>query len=183
VRKSGISFPFDDEPSDVEVELADHTRYVGAERHACPAVVEQRDWILLRDQLALVDDELDHSSRRTGQQLVHDQPPSFASAPASTRYGTGVVLFVGTVVLVVAVMLLTNGSWRRLGEIHLRSLWLLFVALGVQLVLEFVDFSPDRIDDVGLGLTPPVEAAVDVGSRTRNDSNVTSAASIWPVSS
>jgi hypothetical protein len=63
-----------------------------------------------------------------------------------------VVLFVGTAILVVAMMLLTHGSWRRLGEVRLRSLWLLFVAVAIQLLLEFVHFARDRFDDLGLGL-------------------------------
>jgi hypothetical protein len=63
-----------------------------------------------------------------------------------------VVFVVGTIVLSVLVVVLTRGSFERLGRIQLRAVWLLLVALVAQLVLEFVDFPDERIDDVGFAL-------------------------------
>ena len=62
------------------------------------------------------------------------------------------VFVVGTIVLSVLVVVLTRGSFERLGQIRLRATWLLLVALIAQLVLEFVDFPEDRVDDVGFAL-------------------------------
>jgi len=58
------------------------------------------------------------------------------------------------VVLVVAVLVvpLTRGSFRRLSQLHFRHLWVLFVALGVQIVLEYVDFPKARIEDLGVAI-------------------------------
>jgi len=63
-----------------------------------------------------------------------------------------VVLYLGTIVLVALVVVITRGSFRRLGQIELRWLWLLFVALAIQIALEVVTFPKARIDDVGFGL-------------------------------
>jgi hypothetical protein len=63
-----------------------------------------------------------------------------------------VVFVVGTIVLSVLVVVATRGSFERLGQIKLRAVWLLLVALVAQLVLEFVDFPEERIDDVGFAL-------------------------------
>ncbi len=58
------------------------------------------------------------------------------------------------VVLVVLLMVpITSGSFRRLGRLQFRALWLLLVALILQFVLEFIDFPKDRIDDVGFSLS------------------------------
>ena len=70
------------------------------------------------------------------------------SGPA--RYGIDVVFMVGTIVLAVLVVVLTKGSFERLGRSG-SVLWLLFVAL-IQIVLEVVDFPEDRIDDVGFAI-------------------------------
>jgi Family of unknown function (DUF5317) len=68
------------------------------------------------------------------------------------RLGTvsRVTFFVLTLVAAVLIVLATKGSFRRLGRIQFRILWLLFVALGIQIVLEYVTFPKDRIDDLGL---------------------------------
>jgi hypothetical protein len=63
-----------------------------------------------------------------------------------------VVFVVGTIVLSVLVVVLTRGSFERLGQIRLRALWMLLVALAGQLVLELVDFPEDRIEDLGFAL-------------------------------
>ena len=70
----------------------------------------------------------------------------------SGRYRIAVVFFVATIVVAVLVVALTRGSFQRLGQIKLRALWLMLVALGIQIVLEFVDFPRDRIEDAGLGI-------------------------------
>ncbi len=62
------------------------------------------------------------------------------------------VLYLGTIVLAALVVVVTGGSFRRLGHIELRWLWLLFVALAIQVALEFVTFPKARIDDLGFGL-------------------------------
>jgi hypothetical protein len=56
------------------------------------------------------------------------------------------------VVLVVAVLVvpLTRGSFRRLAQLQFRHLWVLFLALGVQIALEYVDFPKDRMEDLGV---------------------------------
>jgi hypothetical protein len=63
-----------------------------------------------------------------------------------------VISFVATIALAILVVVATKGSFRRLGKIKFRFLWVLFVALAVQLPLDFYDFPKDRIDDVGLGI-------------------------------
>jgi hypothetical protein len=63
-----------------------------------------------------------------------------------------VTFFVLTLLAAVLVVVATKGSFRRLGRIQFRILWLLFVALGIQIVLEYVTFPKDRIDDLGLAI-------------------------------
>jgi hypothetical protein len=63
-----------------------------------------------------------------------------------------VVLYLGTIVLAALVVAVTKGSFRRLGQIEVRALWLLLLALAIQIALEFVTFPKARIDDVGFGL-------------------------------
>ncbi len=63
-----------------------------------------------------------------------------------------VVFAVGTIVLSVLVVVLTRGSFERLGHLRLRALWLLLVALVAQLALEFIDLPVARLDDVGFAL-------------------------------
>lgn len=62
------------------------------------------------------------------------------------------VFAIGTIVLSVLVVVLTRGSFERLGRIRFRALWLLLVALVAQLALEFVTLSTARLDDLGFGL-------------------------------
>lgn len=63
-----------------------------------------------------------------------------------------VIFFVATIALAVIVVVASKGSFSRLGSLHFRMLWLLFVGLAIQIVLEVVDFPKDRIDDVGIGI-------------------------------
>lgn len=58
------------------------------------------------------------------------------------------------VVLVVAVLVvpLTRGSFRRLSQLQFRHLWVLFLALAVQIALEYVDFPKDRMEDLGVAI-------------------------------
>jgi hypothetical protein len=46
----------------------------------------------------------------------------------------------------------TRGRFRQLGRLRIQSWWLLVLGLGVQVALELVEVSADRIDDIGLGL-------------------------------
>jgi hypothetical protein len=63
-----------------------------------------------------------------------------------------VIFFVATIALALVVVVATKGSFSRLGSLHFRMLWLLFVGLAVQIVLEVVEFPKDRIDDAGIGI-------------------------------
>jgi hypothetical protein len=63
-----------------------------------------------------------------------------------------VVFFVATIVVALVVVVVTRGSFHELGRVRLHAVWLLLAALAIQVVLEFVDFPEDRIDDVGLGI-------------------------------
>jgi hypothetical protein len=63
-----------------------------------------------------------------------------------------VLFYVGAIAVVALVVVLTRGSFRRLGRIELRHVWLLLVALAIQVVLEVVTFAPDQIDTIGFGL-------------------------------
>ena len=57
-----------------------------------------------------------------------------------------------TVLIAVVLVAATKGCFEQLGSLHFRMLWLLLIALRVQVVLEFVDFPANRIDDVGLAI-------------------------------
>jgi len=63
-----------------------------------------------------------------------------------------VVFFAATILIAVILVSTTKGDFHQLGALQFRALWLLLIALGVQVVLEFVDFPADRIDDLGLAI-------------------------------
>jgi hypothetical protein len=63
-----------------------------------------------------------------------------------------VVFFVATIAIALLVVLVTKGSFHQLGRIELHAVWLLLVALAVQVVLEFIEFPDDRVDDLGLSI-------------------------------
>jgi hypothetical protein len=63
-----------------------------------------------------------------------------------------VLLYLGTIVLALIVVVVTRGSFRRLARLELKALWLLLLALAIQIALEYVTFPRDRIDDLGFGL-------------------------------
>jgi hypothetical protein len=63
-----------------------------------------------------------------------------------------VLFYVGAIGVVALIFVLTKGSFRRLGRIELRHVWILLVALAIQVVLEVVSFAPDQIDTIGFGL-------------------------------
>jgi len=63
-----------------------------------------------------------------------------------------VIFFVATIALAIIVVVVTKGSVERLGRLRFRMLWLLFLGLAIQIVLEVVDFPKDRIEDVGFGI-------------------------------
>jgi hypothetical protein len=63
-----------------------------------------------------------------------------------------VIFFVATIALAIFVVLATKGSFERLGRLRFRMLWLLFLGLAVQIVLEVVDFPKDRIEDLGFAI-------------------------------
>jgi hypothetical protein len=69
-----------------------------------------------------------------------------------THYVGRVLLYVGTIVLAALVVVVTKGSFRRLGRIKLRAFWLLLLALALQIALEFDVVPRQRYDDVGFGL-------------------------------
>jgi hypothetical protein len=63
-----------------------------------------------------------------------------------------VIFFAVTIALAIVVVVATKGSFGRLGSLHFRLLWLLFLGLAIQIVLEVVDFPKDRIDDLGIAI-------------------------------
>lgn len=60
--------------------------------------------------------------------------------------------YVVTLFAALLIVVVTKGSYRRLGRIHFRAMPLLFVALAIQVALEFVDFPKDRIEDLGFAI-------------------------------
>lgn len=62
------------------------------------------------------------------------------------------IFIVVTIALAVVVVVATKGSFSRLGSLHFRMLWLLFLGLAIQILLEIVDFPKDRIDDAGIAI-------------------------------
>ena len=62
------------------------------------------------------------------------------------------IFFVATIALAIIVVVVTKGSVERLGRLRFRMLWLLFLGLAIQIVLEVVDFPKDRIEDVGFAI-------------------------------
>jgi hypothetical protein len=52
----------------------------------------------------------------------------------------------------IAIVLVTRGSLRQLLRLRIQSIWMVVLALGIQIVLEFVDLPKDRIDNLGFGL-------------------------------
>ncbi len=62
------------------------------------------------------------------------------------------IFFVATIALAIIVVVATKGSVERLGRLRFRMLWLLFLGLAVQIVLEVVDFPKDRIEDLGFAI-------------------------------
>ena len=62
------------------------------------------------------------------------------------------IFIVVTIALAVVVVVATKGSFSRLGSLHFRMLWLLFLGLAIQIALEVVDFPKDRIDDAGIAI-------------------------------
>ena len=68
------------------------------------------------------------------------------------RYLGAVIFFVATFVVAIVVVVTTKGSFGRLATVHYQHLWLLFLGLAIQIVLEFVTFPKDRIDDAGFAL-------------------------------
>lgn len=63
-----------------------------------------------------------------------------------------VIFFVMTIALAIIVVVATKGSFERLSRLHFRMLWLLFLGLAIQIVLEVVEFREDRIEDVGFAI-------------------------------
>ena len=62
------------------------------------------------------------------------------------------VLVVGTIILVVCAVVLTGGSFARVGRLRLRAFWLLVAAFVAQIPLEFVTMPKARYEDVGFAL-------------------------------
>ncbi len=54
--------------------------------------------------------------------------------------------------LALVVVLVTRGSFSQLFRLPIQSVWLVVVALAIQLLLAFVDIPADRFDDLGFGL-------------------------------
>jgi hypothetical protein len=63
-----------------------------------------------------------------------------------------VIFFAATIALSIVVVVATKGSFERLGRLRFHMLWLLFVGLAIQIVLEVVDVPADRIEDLGVAI-------------------------------
>ncbi len=62
------------------------------------------------------------------------------------------LLYAFAMLVAVAVVPLTDGSYEHLTELTYRRAWLLVVGLGMQVALAVVDLPKDRLDDLGAGL-------------------------------
>ncbi len=62
------------------------------------------------------------------------------------------IFFVATIALAIIVIVATKGSFERLSRLRFRMVWLLFLGLAIQIVLEVVEFPKDRIEDVGFAI-------------------------------
>ena len=60
------------------------------------------------------------------------------------------IAIVGGVALVV--VLVTRGSFSQLLRLPIQSIWMVLVALAIQILLASVDIPADRLDDLGFGL-------------------------------
>lgn len=60
------------------------------------------------------------------------------------------IVIVGGVALVV--VLVTRGSFSQLFGLPIQSIWMVLVALAIQILLAFVDIPAARLDDLGIGL-------------------------------
>ena len=60
------------------------------------------------------------------------------------------IAIVGGIALVV--VLVTRGSLSQLFRLPIQSIWMVLVALGIQILLAFVDIPASRLDDLGFGL-------------------------------
>jgi hypothetical protein len=60
------------------------------------------------------------------------------------------IAIVGGVALVV--VLVTRGSFSQLFRLPIESIWMVLVALAIQILLAFVDIPAARLDDLGFGL-------------------------------
>jgi hypothetical protein len=60
------------------------------------------------------------------------------------------IAIVGGVALVV--VLVTRGSFSQLFRLPIQSIWMVLIALAIQILLAFVDIPANRLDDLGFGL-------------------------------
>jgi hypothetical protein len=60
------------------------------------------------------------------------------------------IAIVGGVALVV--VLVTRGSFSQLFRLPIQSIWMVLVALAIQILLAFVEIPANRLDDLGFGL-------------------------------
>ena len=60
------------------------------------------------------------------------------------------IAIVGGVALVV--VLVTRGSFSQLFRLPIQSIWMVVVALAIQILLAFVEIPANRLDDLGFGL-------------------------------
>lgn len=67
-------------------------------------------------------------------------------------YRERVLVYAVALGVAILVVPLGGGQYRRLGAIRLVRLWMLFGALGIQILLELVDLPRARYDDIGLAL-------------------------------
>jgi hypothetical protein len=61
-------------------------------------------------------------------------------------------LLITTLAVAALIVIVTRGSFVRLVQLPIRSSWLLFAGLGLQIALEFVDLPRDQLETTGYGL-------------------------------
>ncbi len=73
--------------------------------------------------------------------------------PAGTLdYRAGVLVYAVALLVAVAVVIVTDGTFTRLAEVSFERAWLLAAGLGLQILVDVINLPPSRYDDVGFGI-------------------------------
>jgi hypothetical protein len=63
-----------------------------------------------------------------------------------------VVFFLAMFLIALVLVACTKGSFRRLGQIQFKGVWMLLTALIIQFALELIEFPKARIEDLGFSI-------------------------------